>query len=515
VGGSTKRLFSGTGATGELALRAELDDGAAPPPPADGDTVVIAPSDADAGPTELVPGRSLHLRRCPACDTGYSGAARFCSFDGTPLEAPSGWDPDADPLLGQTIAGRYFVEDVLAEGGMGTIYRVRHVKLESCFAMKVLRRDLAEDPEVALRLVEEARATAAIGHSNIVGATDFGEIDASVLEELGSVKLPYFVMEYVSGRSLADVVREEGPLEPDRIARIVLQVGSALAAAHKAGIVHRDLKPENIRLSRDELGGEIAKVLDFGVAKVMGASKKTRQGMVFGTPHYMSPEQGRGLPIDHRTDVYALGVILYECVTGQVPFVADTFMGVVTKHLFERPAPPPSSSPLAPLVLRCLEKEPAARYQSMGELCDELERVQQGVVAEPAPRPSLRLRGDEDSLAPGQLSLELVAPPRRSVWVAAGLLAAVCAGSAIWWASRSTESPPPAADPTVTSSTAASTATAGTVAATPTATAADPVAPDTAAPAPSEPRRPAAPPPRRPGPGHRPGGGEVVDPWGR
>jgi serine/threonine-protein kinase len=498
VGGSTRRLFSGTGA-------AELPE----QPASEAEVGVTLPSAGHAaGKNERKPRRTMRLRRCPDCDTGYSGAARFCSFDGTTLEQVLDWDTDTDPLLGRVVAGRYHVEAVLAEGGMGIIYRVRHVKLESRFAMKVLRRDLAEDPAVAASLIEEARATAAVGHSGIVGATDFGEIDAGVLPDLGDRTLPYFVMEYVSGRSLADVVRDEGALETLRVTRIVLQVASALAAAHKAGIVHRSLKPENIRLSRDELGGEIAKVLDFGVAKVIGATKKTRHGMVFGTPHYMSPEQSRGGAIDPLTDVYALGVILYECVTGELPFSDDTFMGVLEKHLFEAPPVPRVQSPLVPIVMRCLEKDPNRRFPSMGELAAELERVQSSLEA---PRPSIR-----QSLVDGAELAPVPEAPLRWPWLVAVAAAALVALGVVLWrggspdAAEAPAAPAPTAEPAPPAPAVTAAAPPGTTAET-TAAAAPP-------PPPAEPARPtppSPPPPRRPPGGKRPGGGEVVDPWGR
>ena len=325
-------------------------------------------------------------RRCTVCETTYSGPEKFCPFDGEPLEDRVSYDPFADPLLGKTVSDRYRVEAVLGQGGMGTVYRVRHQKLESAFAMKVLHPDLLEDDEVAPRLIAEARATAAIGHPNIVSVADFGEIDSSLMPELGpDERLPYFVMEQLTGPSLAEVLELEGRLEPRRIASLVVQVAGALGAAHKEGIVHRDLKPGNIRLSRDDVGREIAKVVDFGVAKVMGNSKKTMKGMVFGTPHYMSPEQGQGETIDARTDIYALGIILYECLAGKVPFHAETFMGVLQQHLFDEPPElevDDVAAGLVPVAMRCLQKDPDHRYASMGEVAAAVEAT---IEREPSP----------------------------------------------------------------------------------------------------------------------------------
>ena len=330
-------------------------------------------------------------RRCSACETTYSGPEEFCPFDGEPLEERVSYDPFADPLLGKTVSDRYRVEAVLGQGGMGTVYRVRHNKLESAFAMKVLHPDLLEDEEVAPRLIAEARATAAIGHPNIVSVADFGEIDSSLMPELApGERLPYFVMEQLTGPSLAEVLELEGKLEPRRVAPLIVQIAGALGAAHKAGIIHRDLKPGNIRLSRDDVGREVAKVVDFGVAKVMGNSKKTLKGMVFGTPHYMSPEQGQGETIDARTDIYALGIILYECVAGKVPFHAETFMGVLQQHLFDEPPEPdvePSAAGLVPVILRCLRKDPDERYAEMADVAAAIEDTMERESAA-APRSS-------------------------------------------------------------------------------------------------------------------------------
>ncbi len=347
----------------------------------------------------------VEAKRCPRCGTLFTRHVAFCPFDGEPVELAPDYDPAQNPLVGKVIADRYLVEGVLAEGSMGMVYRVRHLALGNAFAMKVLQRELAREEHLAERLVGEARATAAVGHPSIVAVTDFGEIGAETMPDLGELSLPYFVMELVTGHSLAELVRKEGSLAAERIARIMMQCANALAAAHEVGIIHRDLRPDNIRLTCDKGGEEVAKIVDFGVAKVIGSSRRTLAGVVFGTPHYMSPEQGQGHSVDHRTDVYALGVIMYEAATGSVPFDAETYMGVVTKHLFTRPEPVGHSGALhdvllEPVIMRCLEKKPNDRYQSMRELVADLERVVRGepmagletteeVRAMPSERPSL------------------------------------------------------------------------------------------------------------------------------
>lgn len=311
------------------------------------------------------------VRRCPTCKQHFSGDARFCPFDGDPLEVAEGYRPDSDPLLGKLIEGRYEVESVLGEGGMGSVYAVRHRALDKRFAMKVMRADLARQGELAARFIQEARATAAIGHPNIVQITDFGQLPSAA---------PYFVMELLDGTPLSKLIRQGGPLPAGLAVRILLQTASALSAAHAAGVIHRDLKPDNIHLTKKDT----VKILDFGVAKMAGAGRLTRTGMVFGTPHYMSPEQASGGDVDHRADMYAFGIIMYEMFTGRVPFEADSYMGVLTKHMFMVPEPPShvheaarDLGALEDVTLRCLEKRPEARYASMEELMRDVESIVQ------------------------------------------------------------------------------------------------------------------------------------------
>jgi serine/threonine protein kinase len=351
------------------------------------------------------------IKRCADCGQQFSADAMFCPFDGNKLDAAS-WDPSGDQLLSTTIDGRYEVKSVLGEGGMGTVYEVRHRALGRSFAMKVLRRDIARDPDLAKRFIHEAKATAAVKHPHIVSITDFGALEDGT---------PFFVMELLVGQTLAQTLRSGGPLPAGRVAKIVLQVASALGAAHEAGIVHRDLKPENVFLvgrsdlspterapgPRDEFDGptlpgeadtepsspvpfivhpsqeDEVRIVDFGAAKIMGAGRMTKTGIVFGTPHYMSPEQASGQPVDHRADIYALGVIMYEMFTGHVPFEADTYMGVLTQHMFVEPTPPSVAIPeladklgaLEEILLRALTKKPENRYQSMQAVGVDVQRV--------------------------------------------------------------------------------------------------------------------------------------------
>lgn len=279
-------------------------------------------------------------------------------------------------LLGQTIDHRYRVDSLIGEGGMGLVYRVTHTRLNKTLALKVLRRENTSDPEVVERFQREAESASAIGSEHIIDILDFGELSD------GST---YFVMEALDGVDLIDAIDEVERLPEDRAIRIALQVCRALTAAHDAGIVHRDLKPENVFLIRREEQEDFVKILDFGIAKVAhGPSRLTRAGEVIGTPHYMSPEQCKGAGVDHRTDIYALGVLLYEMVTGYVPHDADTLMGILTKHVQEEPVAPQIratdvSDELGAVIMRCLQKAPDHRYQSMHDLLADLERVKAGL----------------------------------------------------------------------------------------------------------------------------------------
>ena len=307
------------------------------------------------------------MKKCPKCGVEYPDANTLCPADGIALETSK------DSLVGATLAGKYRIEERLNEGGMGTVYRATHVLMEKTVAIKVLRPALAADEKIVARFSREARAASRISHPNALSVTDFGEDENGVV---------FLVMEFLSGRTLKQLIRDEGPLPLTRVVEIVRQVGDALHAAHQQGVVHRDLKSDNIMLV-DTMAGDHAKVLDFGIAKInepegRDTGNLTAPNLVIGTPQYMSPEQcTQESEIDSRSDIYSLGVILYEMLIGHVPFTADSPTMVMMKHLQE---PVPSvldersdlPAQVARVIARAMAKLPANRYQTVAELIEDL-----------------------------------------------------------------------------------------------------------------------------------------------
>src|SRR5688572_6146395 len=307
------------------------------------------------------------MKRCPKCGVEYSDTTTLCPADGVALETTD------DALIGTTLAGKYRIDERLNEGGMGSVYKGTHVLMDKTVAIKVLRPSLAADEKIVARFSREARAASRISHPNALSVTDIGEDHGTV----------FLVMEFLSGKTLKHVIREEGPLPLPRIVDITRQVGDALAVAHAQGVVHRDLKSDNIMLLDTTSVGDHAKVLDFGIAKINEPDGEfdgglTAPNLVIGTPQYMSPEQcSQDSEIDSRSDIYSLGVILYEMLVGHVPFSGDSATIVMMKQLQE-PVPsvlderndvPP---PIARVVARAMAKVPSNRYQSVSELVEDL-----------------------------------------------------------------------------------------------------------------------------------------------
>jgi serine/threonine-protein kinase len=271
-------------------------------------------------------------------------------------------------LCGVVLDGRYQVVRRIGAGGMAAVYEARRVGLERRFAVKILRPELAESESNVKRFLREARAAASVQHPNIVS-----------IEDVGSATVPvYFVMEYLEGVDLRQELKRVGRFEWGRTQDLTLQIVDALAAAHNIGIIHRDVKPANCFLIRDQAGAERIKVLDFGIAKVLEESQEFTQNVtathgIVGTVAYMAPEQARSGTVDARTDVYALGTMLYEMLTGTVPFPDKNPFVVIGRLLGENPVPlrmhrPDLPAELDAVVMTCLEKDPAARFQSMEAL---------------------------------------------------------------------------------------------------------------------------------------------------
>jgi serine/threonine-protein kinase len=276
----------------------------------------------------------------------------------TPAQIPTG-------ELVALMSDRYRILRRIGRGGMGEVFLAEHTAIGKQVAIKILSEDFARKPRIVQRFLQEARASSAIRHENVVDITDYGHTPSG---------LPFLAMEYLVGEDLKATLRREGWLPWPRARRMVLQLLAALAAAHRHGVIHRDIKPENcFRLQRGD-NPDFIKVLDFGIAKVVGEDVDqhlTQTGVVMGTAEYMSPEQARSDAIDARTDLYAVGVILFEMLTGRVPFRANGFMGTLSKHIMEPPPSPRQVAPLADIsralervVLRALAKEPSERYPS-------------------------------------------------------------------------------------------------------------------------------------------------------
>ncbi|MCC6903147.1 MAG: serine/threonine protein kinase [Polyangiaceae bacterium] len=276
---------------------------------------------------------------------------------------------DRPSLLGEVLAGRYRIDRLLGQGGMGAVFLAEHVHMRKVVAVKVLHREMTYLQEVVARFEREAVAAARIEHAHVAAATDFGRL------EDGSF---YLVLEYIEGKSLRQMLDEGGPFSTDRALHVALQIADALSAAHAAGIVHRDLKPDNVMLIDRDGDPLFVKVLDFGIAKIeLGGAQSplTQMGSVFGTPEYMAPEQAAGTPVDARADLYTLGVILYEMLSGKTPFSDDDLVVVLTRQMTaDPPALPASIDPnVAALVMQLLAKNPDERPQSALDLMARIE----------------------------------------------------------------------------------------------------------------------------------------------
>lgn len=297
-----------------------------------------------------------------------------------------------DPLVGTVVAGRYRVLRMLGEGGMGRVYLAEHIAIEKRIALKVLRAEYADKGDIVTRFQQEAISASRIKHPNVLDVFDFGRIENGCF---------YLAMEYLEGSDLADEMKRRRSLDALTSVRVALELCRALGAAHAKGVVHRDLKPENVFLQRTDDGEQIVKIVDFGIALLRNTEQAaaesrhrrlTKTGMIFGTPEYMAPEQAAGKHADHRADIYALGIMLYEMFTGAVPFTGETFLSVLARHLNDAPPPMSSFTPelavspqLQAIVFRALAKNPDERYQSMAEVAQALMATPEGASIQRGP----------------------------------------------------------------------------------------------------------------------------------
>ncbi|HEX8707375.1 MAG TPA: protein kinase [Pyrinomonadaceae bacterium] len=313
------------------------------------------------------------MKKCPKCGREFEKANTLCPADGTVLVKSK------DELVGQTLADKYRVEELINEGGMGAVYRGTHILMDKTVAIKVLHPALAADDKIVARFSREARAASRISHPHALNVTDFGESSNGVV---------FLVMEYLKGETLKEVIHTDGPMPLPRVIEIIRQVCGALEAAHGEGVVHRDLKSDNIMLVDVGSGSDWAKVLDFGIAKITEKVGQdpglTAPNLIIGTPQYMSPEQcSQASEIDSRSDIYSLGVILYEMLVGHVPFTGESPTAIMMKHLQE---PPPSvleerqdlNASVGRVVTRAMAKRPEDRFQTVSELSEALALAAEG-----------------------------------------------------------------------------------------------------------------------------------------
>ncbi len=318
---------------------------------------------------------------CPKCSASNAEGTAYCGKCGERLLGTGAFpgQEQGDPLIGTLVGDRFLIHEKLGEGGMGVVYRAEQTAIKRQVALKVLHQALTKEESLHARFHNEAEASSRLTHPNTVTIFDFGQTNEGSL---------YIAMEFIKGKNLDDELQENGPMDVGRVCHIMGQACGSLADAHANKIVHRDLKPENIMLCDRAGQTDVVKVLDFGIAKVLeddGQDQRkalTKTGMVFGTPQYMSPEQIRGEKVDNRTDVYSMGVIMYQMLTGELPFTAETPMGALSKHLVDDPPTfteinRESSIPdrVEAVVMAALEKKADDRPQSMNELYERLQEA--------------------------------------------------------------------------------------------------------------------------------------------
>jgi tRNA A-37 threonylcarbamoyl transferase component Bud32 len=391
-------------------------------------------------PPSSAAARLAGVPACPTCHEAYPAGVTVCPRDGAQLAVATPAPESFDSLLGSTLAGRYLIIRRIGEGGMGAVYEAKHTLIGKRVAVKVLLEKFLTKSDFVARLLQEARLASSIGHENIVDVTDFGTTDDG---------RSFVVMEFLDGEALSQLVMREAPLPIDRSLRIARQVASALGAAHAKGIYHRDIKPENVYLVRRG-DADFVKVVDFGISKAVKqgapgdegpeAYRLTHTGLLLGTPLYMSPEQARGdEDLDHRVDIWALGVMMYECLTGEVPFRANNYLQIISQVLTHTATPPSKLRPelgipdaVEAVVMRAMDKDRSRRYAAMADLERDLERLLAGDQNVGLPL----VTGGDDAPAPVAIST-----PRR--WPLGLAAAAALSVGVVWALSGGRASTPP------------------------------------------------------------------------
>ncbi|HEY1960585.1 MAG TPA: serine/threonine-protein kinase [Polyangiaceae bacterium] len=378
------------------------------------------------------------MATCPSCHRHYGDDVTSCTVDGATLLPDAAFSNADTELREGDVVGEYRVEAKLGVGGFGTVYRAEHPVIGKKVAIKVLAREFSSKPEVAARFIDEARSANQIRHKGIIDIFAFGALPDG---------RHYFVMELLEGASLEDHLRASGPLRPEEALPILRGVARAVDAAHAAGIAHRDLKPDNVFLVRSE-DGVATKLLDFGVAKLMGnrSGQKTQTGTPIGTPHYMSPEQARGVNVGTKTDVYSFGVMAYQMLTGVLPFDGEAVMDILLKQVTEPPRAPSEMRPELPValdapILHMLEKDAEKRPKTLGAAVDELAAAWTSAGGAPeVSATSIDVRPASAARAVSQRTFvgattEIAPSPRKGrgwIFVAATAVVLAAAGGVAW-----------------------------------------------------------------------------------
>ncbi|MBZ0188375.1 MAG: serine/threonine protein kinase, partial [Candidatus Obscuribacterales bacterium] len=312
-------------------------------------------------------------KTCPKCGHEDNTGLPVCPIDGTAMKSKK--TPAKDKFIGTTIAEKYQILSLLGRGGMSVVYKARHLLMDRLVAVKMLRQDLVSVPQLLERFKQESKAVSALRHQNIITVYDFGLLTDGT---------PYLIMDYLEGKTLSQIMKEEKHLSPERAMPLFAQACDALAHSHSRGVVHRDIKPGNLLIQYEADGTESLTIFDFGIAKMLGQdgstiNKLTSSGEVFGSPLYMSPEQCSGEKMDGRTDIYSLACVFHELILGQPPFKGDSPMDTLMRHLNDPVRPFATVAPDVPLpprlehvIAKALSKDPMDRYQTMIEFRDEI-----------------------------------------------------------------------------------------------------------------------------------------------